>query len=182
MAFPHGKGSLCDPGLHVPLMARRPNHIKPGRTRTLISGEDLAATLMEAGGGAIPPEVSGRSFYQLLTGGAYESREYILSARLHHGNGSFGPDTKASIFDLSRCIRRSRYKLIYNVTPQMEYWPVDSGQNPGWQEIVAAHKAGTLRSEYERAYFQRPVIELYDLEADPAELDISPDAPTDHRL
>ncbi len=172
MAFPHGKGSLYDPGLHVPLIARWPGHIKPGVTRTLISGEDLAATFMDAGGAAAPKGVSGRSFYPLLTGGRYEPREYIFGARLYHGNNSFGPETKASTFDLSRCVRSSRWKLIYNVTPQMEYWPVDSGEDPGWQQIVAAHKAGTLKPEHERAYFQRPrpVVELYDLATDPAEL------------
>jgi N-sulfoglucosamine sulfohydrolase len=172
MAFPHGKGSLYDPGLNVPLIARWPGHIKPGVTRTLISGEDVAATFMEAGGAAIPKGVSGRSFYPLLMGGKYEPREYIFAARLFHGNSSFGPETKASTFDLSRCVRNSRWKLIYNVTPQMEYWPVDSGEDAGWQQIVAAHKAGALKPEHERAYFQRPrpVLELYDLDADPSEL------------
>jgi N-sulfoglucosamine sulfohydrolase len=172
MAFPHGKGSLYDPGLHVPLIARWPGRVKPGTTRALISGEDLAATFMDAGGAAIPKGVSGRSFYGLLTGGRYEPREHIFGARLHHGSSSFGPETKASTFDLSRCVRGNRWKLIYNVTPQMEYWPVDSGADPGWQQILAAHKAGALRPEHERAYFQRPrpVLELYDLEADPAEL------------
>jgi N-sulfoglucosamine sulfohydrolase len=54
----------------------------------------------------------------------------------------------------------------------MEYWPVDSGADPGWQEIVAADKAGTLKPEHERAYFQwpRPIFELYDLDTDPGEL------------
>jgi N-sulfoglucosamine sulfohydrolase len=172
MAFPHGKGSLYDPGLNVPLMARWPGRIKPGRTRTLISGEDIAATFMDAGGAATPRGVSGRSFYPLLTGGAYTSREYIFAARLHHGNSAFGPNTRADTFDLSRCVRSGRYKLIYNLTPQMEYWPVDSGNDPGWQEILAAHQAGKLSPEHERAYFQRPrpVLELYDLEDDPAEL------------
>lgn len=172
MAFPHGKGSLYDPGLNVPLMARWPGHIKPGRTKTLISGEDLAATFMDVAGGAAPKGVSGRSFYPLLLGGKYDAREYVFAARLHHGNSSFGPETKAATFDLSRCVRSSRYKLIYNLTPQMEYWPVDSGANPGWQQILAAHKAGTLRPEHETAYFQRPrpVLELYDLDEDPSEL------------
>ena len=172
MAFPHGKGSLYDPGLNVPLAARWPGHIKPGVTRTLISGEDLAATFMDAGGAAIPKGVTGRSFYPLLTGGRYEPREHIFGARLFHGNSAFGPETKAATFDLSRCVRGNRWKLIYNVTPQMEYWPVDSGQDPSWQEMLAAHKAGTLKPEHDRAYFQRPrpVLELYDLDADPGEL------------
>jgi arylsulfatase A-like enzyme len=172
MAFPHGKGSLYDPGLNVPLMARWPGHIQPGRTRTLISGEDLAATFMDIGGATSPAGVSGRSFYPLLLGQPYKNREYIFGARLHHGNSAFGPETKAATFDLSRCVRSNRWKLIYNVTPAMEYWPVDSGADPGWQDILAAHKAGKLKPEHEQAYFQRPrpVLELYDLDVDPGEL------------
>jgi N-sulfoglucosamine sulfohydrolase len=172
MAFPHGKGSLYDPGLNVPLIVRWPGHIKPGRTKTLISGEDVAATFMDIGGATIPSTVTGRSFYPLLTGGSYQPREYIFAARLHHGNSEFRPNTKASEFDLSRCVRNNRFKLIYNVTPQMEYWPVDSGGNPGWQQMVKAHQAGTLAPEFDKAYFQRPrpVLELFDLDADPAEL------------
>jgi arylsulfatase A-like enzyme len=171
MAFPHGKGSLYDPGLHVPLIARWPGHIQPGTTSALISGEDVAATFMDAGGATPPKGVSGRSFYPLLTGGSYQEREHIFAARLHHGNADFTPNTKASEFDLSRCVRNRRYKLIYNLTPQQEYWPVDSGGDPGWQEILAAHRAGKLSPDHERAYFgKRPVLELYDLDTDPGEL------------
>ena len=105
-------------------------------------------------------------------GGSYQPREFIFAARLHHGNAAFTPQTKASTFDLSRCVRDKRYKLIYNVTPSMEYNPVDSAQDPSWREIVAAHEAGKLKPEHERAYFQRPrpVLELYDLDADPGEM------------
>jgi arylsulfatase A-like enzyme len=171
MAFPHGKGSLYDPGLNVPLMARWPGHIRPGRTRTLISGEDVAATFMDAGGAEIPGAVTGHSFFPLLTGGGYQARDYVFGARLHHGNGPFTPQTKSSGFDLSRCVRSGRYKLIYNVTPSMEYQPVDSAQNPGWQEMIDAHNAGKLKPEHEQMYFgKRPTLELYDLDADPEEM------------
>ena len=127
---------------------------------------------MDAGGAALPQGVSGRSFYPLLTGKPYQPREYIFAARLHHGNTNFTAETKASTFDLSRCVRSSRYKLIYNLTPQMEYWPVDSGDDPGWRQMVAAHQAGKLKPEHEQAYFHRPrpVMELYDLDVDPGEL------------
>jgi arylsulfatase A-like enzyme len=171
MALPHGKGSLYDPGFNVPLIARWPGHVKPGRTKTLISGEDVAATFMDAAGAAAPAGVTGKSFLPLLTGGSYEPREYVFAARLHHGNGPFTPQTKASTFDLSRCIRSNKYKLIYNVTPAMEYQPVDSANDPGWKEMVAAHRAGKLKPEFDKTYFgPRPVLELYDLDADPGEL------------
>lgn len=172
MAFPHGKGSLYDPGLNVPLMARWPRRIKPGKSRALISGEDIAATFMDAGGGARRAAVSGRSFLPLLLGKDYNQHDYIFAARLHHGNAPFTADTRASTWDLSRCVRSQRYKLIYNVTPSMEYSPVDSARDPSWQEMVAGHRDGKLPAQFERAYFglPRPVLELYDLDADPSEL------------
>lgn len=173
MAFPHGKGSLYDPGLHVPMLIRWPGVVKPGSvTDDLISGEDVPPTLMHAAGLSPAKEMSGRSFLGLLKGQSYEPRKYIFAARLPHGNSRFSETTKASTFDLSRCVRSRQWKLIYNCTPQMEYQPVDSARDPGWVETVAAHKAGTLPAPLEKAYFQRPrpVIELYDLQADPSEL------------
>jgi N-sulfoglucosamine sulfohydrolase len=172
MAFPHGKGSLYDPGLHVPLIARWPGRAKRGATQALISGEDIAPTFLEAAGGRIPAEMTGRSFLGLITGGRYEPRKYIFGARLHHGNSPFTENTRASTFDLSRCVRSDRWKLIYNCTPHMEYQPVDSARDPSWQQILAAHNAGQLKPEHERAYFQkpRPVLELFDLQNDPGEL------------
>ena len=94
MAFPHGKGSLYDPGLNVPLIARWPGHIKPGVTRNLISGEDVAATFMDAGGATPPKGVSGRSFYPLLTGGRTSPANTSSRARLHHGNAAFDDRTQ----------------------------------------------------------------------------------------
>jgi N-sulfoglucosamine sulfohydrolase len=51
MAMPHGKGSLYDPGSNVPFLVRWPGVVKPGgESRALISGEDLAPTLLDAAG------------------------------------------------------------------------------------------------------------------------------------
>jgi N-sulfoglucosamine sulfohydrolase len=116
--------------------------------------------------------MSGRSFIRLLRGESYEHRKHIFGARLVHGNARFTPQTKASTFDLSRCVRSKRFKLIYNCTPQMEYQPVDSARDAGWVETMAAHKAGRLPAELSKAYFTqpRPVLELFDLSKDPSEL------------
>jgi arylsulfatase A-like enzyme len=174
MAFPHGKGSLYDPGMNVPLIARWPGRIKAGSmTASLISGEDITPTFLDAAGVAAPKEMTGRSFLPLLTGSSsYAPRKHIFGQRIPHGNSPFTPTTRSATFDLSRCVRSDRWKLIYNCTPQMEYWPVDSGNDPGWQEMLVAHRAGSLKPEHERAYFQRPrpVIELFDLANDPGEL------------
>ena len=174
MAFPHGKGSLYDPGLHVPLLVRWPGRVKAGSvSKDLISGEDITPTLLEAAGLTTVRPMTGRSFVRRLTGESYDARKYVFGARVYHGSVPFAPDTRANTFDLSRCVRSARHKLIYNCTPQMEYWPVDSGNDPGWQQMSAAHRDGKLAPEIDRAYFKRPrpVFELYDLDTDPSELD-----------
>lgn len=172
-AFPHGKGSLYDPGLNVPLLARWPGRICAGsNSQDLISGEDLAPTLLEAAGLRPPAAMSGRSFLGLLTGGGHDPRQHVFSARVVHGGATYTETTPASSFDLSRCVRSRTHKLIYNCTPQQVYQPVDSARDEGWQQMVAAHNAGTLDPVLNRIYFRspRPVVELYDLDRDPSEL------------
>jgi arylsulfatase A-like enzyme len=116
--------------------------------------------------------MSGTSFLPLLKGQPFTGRKHIFAERGVHGNGSYTPETKANSFDQSRCVRSARWKLIYNCTPKQEYQPVDSVNSPSWKDIVAAHNAGNLKSEHEKAYFTnpRPVFELFDLDKDPGEL------------
>src|SRR4029077_5263374 len=77
-AFPHGKGSLYDPGLNTPLLLRWPGHVKPGsRPSELISGEDIAPTLLEAAGVPSAKGMTGRSFLKLLEGTEFEGRKYV---------------------------------------------------------------------------------------------------------
>ncbi len=174
MAFPSGKGTLHDPGLNVPLLAWWPGVIKPGGdSRALISGEDIAPTCLEAAGLKVPERISGVSFLPLLRGAAFPGeRTYIFGERGPHGGATFNETTKASAVDYSRCVRSGRYKLIYNVTPNMIYTPVDSTGDPSWRDIVKAHEDKTLAAGFETLYFTSPraVYELYDLEKDPSEL------------
>lgn len=174
MALPHGKGALHDPGIHVPLIVRWPGVVQPGGvTKALISGEDFAPTMLAAAGLTPPESMSGISFLPLLKGGSFEPRKYIFAERgPHGGDGGMKPDVLASTFDLSRCVRSDRYKLIYNCTPHGAVAPVDSRNDPGWKEMQAAHAAGKLSPEHDLAYFTTPrtTFELYDLEQDPGEL------------
>ncbi|NUQ63541.1 MAG: sulfatase [Pirellulales bacterium] len=174
MAMPHGKGSLFDPGIAVPLLVRWPGVVKPGgTTMQLISGEDFAPTMLEAAGLTPPKEMSGVSFLKLLRGEPFTGRKYIFAERgPHGGDGGMKPDILASTFDLARCVRSDGFKLIYNCTPHQAVAPVDSQRDPGWQEIRAAGAAGTLAEPFVKAYFTVPrsTFELYDLTADPGEL------------
>lgn len=174
MAFPSGKGTLHDPGLNVPLLAWWPSVIKPGgESRALVSGEDIAPTCLEAAGLKVPERISGVSFLPALRNGTFPAeRKYIFGERGPHGGATFNERTTANGVDYSRCVRSGRYKLIYNVTPNLVYAPVDSTGDPSWQEMVKAHEAKNLATEFETLYFTSPrsVYELYDLEIDPSEL------------
>ena len=80
--------------------------------------------------------------------------------------------TTTHTFDLSRCVRNDRYKLIYNCTPKMQYSPVDSYTERSWLEMTDEHLWGRLDPKFDKAYYApRRVLELYDLVNDPAELE-----------
>jgi N-sulfoglucosamine sulfohydrolase len=165
-----GKGTLCEFGIHVPLIIRWPGVVKPGTTSyALISGEDLAPTFLQAAGLPAPKEMTGRSFLPLLKGEAFESRKYVFAERGAHGNGL--PENSAA-FDAGRAIVGRRYKLIYNALWQIPYTPVDFARNSFWTDLQDRNTAGKLSAEMSRLYFSksRPMFELYDLQADPAEL------------
>ncbi|MCC6511263.1 MAG: sulfatase-like hydrolase/transferase [Pirellulaceae bacterium] len=172
-ALPHGKGSLYDPGSNVPMIVRWPTRVKANtQSNHLLSGEDLAQTLLAAAGVKPHPKMSGQSFWPLLTGADYQPRKHIFVERGPHGSAPVTVGMSNSGYDLARAVRSERYKFIYNCTPWIPYSPVDSAGGAAWTEIKAAHAEGKLSDGVSATYFTtpRPVYELYDLEADPSEL------------
>ncbi len=165
-----GKGTLYEFGIRVPLLIRWPAKIKPGSVAAeLISGEDIAPTVLEAAGIPVPPDMTGKSFVKLLHGDAHEHREYVFAERGAHASSL--PNGSAS-FDLGRVVVSPTHKLIYNVTWQLPYQPVDFKGDHFWTELKQLHRDKKLDDRWESLYFSptRAMFELYDLQADPAEL------------
>jgi N-sulfoglucosamine sulfohydrolase len=172
-----GKGTLYEFGIHVPWLMRWPGVIKAGlASSNLISGEDLAPTLLEAAGIEAPKSMTGRSFLRLLRNEPFDPRKYVFAERGAHSSGL--PKNSAS-FDLGRCVVGTRYKLIYNALWQLPYAPVDFSNEPFWKELGELNAAGKLSPELSRIYFSpvRPMFELYDLQQDPAEMKNLADKP-----
>jgi arylsulfatase A-like enzyme len=165
-----GKGTLYGRGLHVPLLIRWPDQVKPGSTTdALVSGVDLAPTILAAAGVGPAKGMTGVNFLSTLLGKPFEGQDRIFAERGWHS----GPITRADGFDLSRSVITRRYNFIYNALPDRSYWPVDMDEkNIAWEALTKAHQAGTLTKEQDAMYFQtpRPIFELYDLENDPFEL------------
>jgi N-sulfoglucosamine sulfohydrolase len=172
-ALPHGKGSLYDPGSNVPFIIRWPGVVKPGgESRALLSGEDLAPTLLAAAELPAHSHMSGVSFLPLLKGETQSTRKYVFVERGPHGSAPVTVNMSNAGFDLSRAVRSERYKFIYNCTPWIPYAPVDSAGGAAWTQIKAAHDQNKLQPSVAATYFTqpRPVYELYDLQSDPSEL------------
>lgn len=162
MPFPGAKGTCYDAGIHVPLVAWWPGRIRPGQSRReLIAHVDLAATWLDAAGIPQPKRMQGSSFLPLLTGsGPYTPRDAVYSERNWHDN-----------YDPQRSIRTARHKLIFNAQPHLPYRPIaDLRDSPTWASYLDLARRARLSPEHMRLHqATRPVVELYDLEADPNE-------------
>jgi arylsulfatase A-like enzyme len=165
-----GKGTLFETGLNVPLIVRFPEMVEAGAEyQELISGEDIAPTLLDFAGLNPLPEMTGKSFKPLMEGRAFEGHRYVFAERGPHGSGL---PTSTGPFDLGRCIIGGRYKLIYRALWQLPYHPVDFAGLPMWKELRHMASDGRLEEPWNSLYFspERPMFALYDLENDPYEL------------
>lgn len=165
-----GKGTLFDRGTHVPLIVRWPGVVEPGSSsEALVSGVDLARTILAVAGLEPPAGMRGASFLPELRGEEFSGRQYVFAERGWH----WGPITRTDGFDLSRSITSKRYRYIYNALPERSYTPVDMPRKAAWLAVQSAHSAGQLSPLHDRLYFRnpRPVLELYDLAKDPYELE-----------
>lgn len=168
-ALLRGKGTLYDVGLHVPLIVAGPGIDSGAVSEAMISGIDIAPTILELAGMPVPKIMSGQSFLPALQSDNYAGHEYIFATRVPHSSGL---PTSTLYFDLSRTVFDQRYKLIYNALWQLPYDPVDFSNHPMWKDLASRAEAGTLETRYQQAFFAepRPMFEVYDLENDPAEL------------
>mgnify|MGYP001822420194 CR=1 FL=1 len=170
-ALLRGKGTLATRGIHVPLLIRWPGIVEPGRVSdALVSGVDLAPTILEAAGLEAAEGMSGVSFLAELEGKSFDDRQYVFAERGWH----WGPLTRSDGFDLLRSVTSRRYHYIYNAIPEREYCPVDMDRPwlTAWKEVRKTREEGNLSELHERLYFRlpRPVFELYDLQVDPFQL------------
>lgn len=164
-----GKGTLYEFGIRVPLLVRWPGMAKGGTHRDeLISGEDLAPTLLEVCGEKPLKEMTGKSFAPLLRGEKFAGRSFVFAERGAHGQGLPG---QSSAFDLGRVVVSKSHKLIYNATFHLPYHGVDFGQSDMFKEVRELAQANKLAEPLNRLYDGRPraMIEVFDLTQDPSE-------------
>jgi arylsulfatase A-like enzyme len=159
--LPRAKRWLYDSGIRVPLIVRWPGQLEPGSVSDeLVSGVDLAPTLLALAGAPVPAQMEGRVFLGRTRGPA---PAVVFAAR----------DRMDESSDTVRAARDARFKYVRNLRPDLPYQQPNSfgAEMPTWRELKRLHDAGGL-SEAAALWFRerRPPEELYDTGLDPDEI------------
>ncbi len=174
--IPHGKRSLTEHGLRVPLLVRVPEKWRhraglpdsggPARTTQLVSLLDLGPTMLALAAIDRPQWMEGRSFL----GEGVTGRDVVIAAR----------DRMDAPPGFGRSVRDARFRYVRNFLP----W-LDGDDLPDYATGVAiTNELRAVRAVdglppgarwFSRT--TRPADELYDVTADPDELHDLADAP-----
>ncbi|MEP2774307.1 MAG: sulfatase [Luteolibacter sp.] len=147
-------------GLHIPLIiAGKHVKLEAGRIiKDLVSSLDISATTLAFGGAEMPGYLEGRDLFA----DDYEPREFVVSAR----------DRCDFTIDRTRAVTSQQYSYLRNYMPERPMLqPQYRDGNADMKAMRKAHADGTL-NEYQEAHWfgERPEEELYDLEADPLQM------------
>ncbi len=179
--MPKGLANLYDFGTRIPLIVHMPSRFRGGRVvDDFISLNDFAPTFLELAGVRIPDEMNARSFLNILDsekeGVVDETRDHMVTGRERHAfvrmNGAgYG----------ARACRTKDFLYIRNY--DYESWP--AGDPPLYGDVDAhmlQYPCGTktymlknkdeagVKELFESAFGKRPEEELYDLNADPFQM------------
>ena len=188
MPFPRCKGNLYDSGVRVPFAIRWGKEAKPGRyTDDFISFADIAPTLLELTGNAIPDEMTGTSFASILKSkksGILDAKDRpdIVFGRERHCPAQEKPNMGGYP---SRGLRNRDFLYIRNYRPDLwpagtgrsgytnfpDQWYADCDGSPTKDYIIEnKDKNREHRLAYQLCFAKRPAEELYDLKKDPGQL------------
>jgi N-sulfoglucosamine sulfohydrolase len=165
--LPRYKRWLNITGLRVPFVVHVPEkyqHLvknKPGTENTdLVSFVDFAPTVLNLAGVEIPEHINGIPF---LGENIPAPHEYLFAARSRADD----------MYELSRAIHDKNFIYVRHFLPHLPYIQtgiINSDGKDSYRELRRAHNAGELPPAGELMWHPKPVEELYDLKADPQEL------------
>ena len=179
--MPRGLANLYDAGTRLPLIVSNPRRFPGGRVvEDFVSLADFAPTILELAGLAVPPDMTARSLVPTLTsdrtGAVAAERSFMVTARERHAFVRKGGPGYPG-----RALRTREYLYIRNYAPDL--WP--AGDPPLYGDVDAHmlhYPSPTkmfllqrpddpeFRSLFELAFSKRPGEELYDLAADPHQM------------
>jgi arylsulfatase A-like enzyme len=116
--MPRGLANCHDSGSHVPLAVRWPGKVAAGsRSDAFINLTDFAATFLDIAGVKPWPEMTSRSFVDVLTGQSDgKDRAHVFLERERHANVRAGDHSYPC-----RAVRNADFLYIRNLRP--DRWP-----------------------------------------------------------
>lgn len=169
-ALLRGKGTLYRCGINVPLLVRYPKKVKQGVVSdVVVSGIDIAPTILDLTAVKGIKEIEGKSFVPALKGDTAQIHDYVFAVRGPHAATL---PLHSALFDLSRTVLNKDFKLIYNPLWQIPYMPVDFDTSPLWADLKQKAGNNGLEPRFMKSSIftpTRPMFELFDLRNDPNE-------------
>ena len=167
--LPRQKRAVFDSGVKVPMIIRFPGQAYAGaRDQRMISFIDLGPTILSLANLVVPGYMDGTAF--LGPNIREEEPEYVFGAA----------DRFDEITDRIRFARNSRFKYIRNYMPDRSLYMDVSyrKQMPIMQELLQLKEENAL-TDIQARWFEpvKPGEELYDVDADPHELNNLADDP-----
>lgn len=165
--LPRSKRYCYDEGLRCEMVVYVPpkwQHLMPASPGTVIEDPvsfiDLAPTVLSIAGLRQPPQMRGRPLMGKRVGSA---QRFAFGMR----------NRMDERIDFQRTVTNGRWHYIRNYMPHR---PLGQNQSYSWQargyqEWDAAYRAGTLDAVQRRFFEPKPFEELYDLNADPHQID-----------
>ncbi|MDP4847539.1 MAG: sulfatase [Akkermansiaceae bacterium] len=176
-AFPHGKLTLYDLGLRVTLSISGPEVLGGVKSAALVSGLDLAPTLLDMIGEAPFQKSLGISLKPILAGDeSAKGHEFIVAEISNRGELAINGMEERAIFDgrwklILRSLSTPLWRQVQADTKDMKPWG-----NRSYGEIVKGREqfpdAYRILSEMypQELGGKTPEVELYDLKNDPDEM------------
>jgi len=159
--FPRHKRAIYNTGTKVPFIIKPPKGVAiDANPHQLLSFIDLAPTILSIAGVKIPPHIQGKAFL----GDQKSSENQLLY---------FATDRFDEVFDRLRAVTDGNYKYIRNYNTNKPHALNNSYrmQIPMMRELLDLYNNGKL-NETQSLWLQKPkpAEELYDLNADPYEI------------
>ncbi len=164
-SLPFAKWTCHEMGLASAMIVRWPGRVAPGsETDAMVEYCDVTPTFLDAAGAASKANLDGRSFLPVL-----------LGKTDHHKDVTFGIMTTRGIINGNECypirsVRDQQFRLIWNLNSGEPFQNACT-QSKEFQSMLEAAAAGDERAKWVTENYQnRPEWELYDVLADPMEM------------
>jgi N-sulfoglucosamine sulfohydrolase len=163
IAMPGAKTTQYEPGIRLPLVVRAPELKRGGVVAdAMISWVDITPTILDFAGALKDPEAfHGRSFRPVLGGNSEEGWDEFYGSHTFH---------EVTMYYPMRTVRTRDYKLIWNIAHALPFpFASDLYYSISWQAALERDLEMYGQRSVD-AFINRPEFELYDLNADPDEV------------